>query len=476
MREVQTIAGDTAETGEEGRARRRPAATRPMLVVAWCRDEPWRAGEVLGDPTAPLGRTGVFGRDEGASGRLGSVRQRPGVNEPGRPWTSTRLSREHLVLTPGSAAVDVENLGRRELLVRGAPVARARLLPGDVVEVRNQLVLLVASRPPRLPTLPGAPPHAFGEADAHGIVGESPAAWELRRRLRFLARRDGHVLVRGPSGAGKELAAMALHGRGPLVARNAATLPEGLVDAELFGNVRNYPNPGMPERPGLVGAADGGTLFLDEFAELPLAAQAHLLRVLDAGEYQRLGEARGRTSRFRLVAATNRPPDALKEDVAARFSFVLELPGLDGRREDVPLLARHLLRGLARTDPELAGRFFAGGEPRLAPGLVTALLGAGYTTHVRQVMAMLWRAVAEAPGEELEAPPEPVAEAPAPVPPGLDPWVGRPAREIPPEVLQAALDASNGQVEVAAARLGLSSRFVLSRLIREHGLVRRRRG
>src|SRR5207244_827185 len=79
-----------------------------------------------------------------------------------------------------------------------------------------------------------------------------------------------------------------------LLARNAATFPEALVDAELFGNVRDYPNPGMPERPGLIGASDGGILFLDEIGELPHALQAHLLRVLDGGEYQRLGESRSR--------------------------------------------------------------------------------------------------------------------------------------------------------------------------------------
>lgn len=89
--------------------------------------------------------------------------------------------------------------------------------------------------------------------------------------------RAAHVLVRGESGTGKELVARGLHRRSTrasraLVARNAATLPATLVDAELFGNARNYPNPGMAERPGLVGEADGGSLFLDEFAELPVEA------------------------------------------------------------------------------------------------------------------------------------------------------------------------------------------------------------
>src|SRR6185295_18995653 len=113
------------------------------------------------------------------------------------------------------------------------------------------------------------------------------------------------------------LVARALHSRSgmsKLTSRNAATLPEALVEAELFGNLKNYPNPGMPERPGLIGAADGGCLFLDEFAELPQPAQAHLLRALDQGEYQRLGDATVRHARFRLIAATNRPESALRRD------------------------------------------------------------------------------------------------------------------------------------------------------------------
>src|SRR4029077_9274313 len=127
------------------------------------------------------------------------------------------------------------------------------------------------------------------------------------------------VVIAGQSGSGKELVAQAIHalsGRADrrLVSRSAATLPEALIDAELFGNAKNYPNPGMVERSGLIGEAHGSTLFLDELGELPHAAQAHLLRVLDGGEYQRLGEAQARVSDFRLVVATNRILSSLKPD------------------------------------------------------------------------------------------------------------------------------------------------------------------
>src|SRR5262249_14365097 len=174
-----------------------------------------------------------------------------------------------------------------------------------------------------------------------------------------------NVLIHGPSGTGKELAARAVHAlsrraKRPLVARNAATLPPGLVDAELFGNVKNYPNPGTPERPGLIAQADGGTLFLDEIGELPWDLQAHLLRVLDAGgESHRLGEATARRASIRLVAATNRAPGELKHDLLARLTLRLVMPELAARPEDIPLLVRHLLRRAAEQSPDIGRRFLS---------------------------------------------------------------------------------------------------------------------
>src|SRR2546429_9984889 len=104
------------------------------------------------------------------------------------------------------------------------------------------------------------------------MVGESRAVWELRARRAEIAGKPGHVLVTGESGSGKELVAQAIHALSPrsgrrLIARNAATLPASLIDAELFGNARNYPNPGMAERAGLIGDAHQSTLLLDQFAQ-----------------------------------------------------------------------------------------------------------------------------------------------------------------------------------------------------------------
>ena len=332
------------------------------------------------------------------------VRQRPGRNERTGPLVSTLLSRAHLAIRGDDDALEVRNIGRAPLTINGLACETGRVAPGDLVEVERRALFLCVRRPPLLPAFAVAPEQMppFGDADAFGIVGESAAAWELRRELAFAARRNAHVLLVGPSGSGKECAVSALHALSPrrdqpLLSRNAATIPASLLDAELFGHARDYPNAGMPSRNGLVGEADGGTLFLDEIGELPHDAQAHLLRVIDHGEYQRLGEARPRRSRVRVIAATNRDPDALKHDLLARFPIRIRLTGLEARQEDVPLLARHFVRALASEDPEIEQRFFrVEGEhscPRLAPGLVRQLLRRRYHTHAREVLKLLWRSL-----------------------------------------------------------------------------------
>jgi DNA-binding NtrC family response regulator len=356
------------------------------------------------------------------------------------------------------------------------------LQPGDTIHLHRQMVGLVVHRPALLERgryLPRTSWGAFGAPDRYGIIGESAVTWGLREMLAFVARSPTHTLLLGPTGTGKELAAraiVALSGRAdkPFVGRNAATLPDGLIDAELFGSARNYPNAGMPERPGLVGQADHGTLFLDEVAELPAEQQSHLLRVLDAGgEYQRLGEAFVRRSDFRLLAATNRDPTALKHDFLARFAATVKLTPLAARREDIPLLAKHIVQEAARASPDVAGRFVrrdATGRDsvRMSPGLVEAMLRDPWAGNTRQLGAAVWAAMYSSPGDELVRPPswddlsmaaraqaqaaEPVIELPEPS-----------AGDI-----RGALEAARGSVGQAARTLGLSSRFVLYRLMKKH--------
>jgi DNA-binding NtrC family response regulator len=224
----------------------------------------------------------------------------------------------------------------------------------------------------------------------------------------------------------------------------------------------------MPERPGLVGEAEGGTLFLDEVGELGPELQTHLLRVLDEGaEYQRLGESRRRVADFRLVAATNRAPSDLRTDLAARLTLRIEVPGLDARREDIPLLAAHLLRRAAAEDRDVERRFFekrgATSWPRLAARLALALVGHAWRGHVRELDAVLWRSLEESEGDVLELTPG-AASALGDAP--------RPRSEPTADEIRAALARAGGVQARAWKDLGLPNRFALQRLLKAHGIKR----
>jgi two-component system nitrogen regulation response regulator GlnG/two-component system response regulator HydG len=441
------------------------------VVIAWSLDEPHRVGEVATvNGRAILGRGGPQPEDEAP--RVLFRRVRPGTSDASGPLASQRISRVQLALEARGDELHVKNVGKTPLLHRDLPVKELTATPGDVLVVKNALVLLVSKRPTSLEALRSHPQPAFpfGGPDAHGIVGESPAAWAMRESIAIAARGPHHVLVQGDSGVGKELAARALHalsersGRA-FVSRNAATFPEGLVDAELFGNARNYPHAGSPERPGLLGEADGGTLVLDEIGELPAHLQAHLLRALDrAGEYQRLGEARTRTSDFRLVAMTNRPVESLKHDFAARLASRLSISGLGERLDDVPLLIRHAALDAAKRAPDVVARFVENGVPRIDPRLVEALLLHRWTLHLRELQRLLWSAIAASRGEFIELVPEVQQE--------LDVERRESALEIGEGEIRAALAAHDGNVTRAAKQLGVENRYVLYRLMKKHGIDR----
>jgi DNA-binding NtrC family response regulator len=463
------------------------------LVILWSFHEPWHAGEVAYLPAA--GPTWVLGRrdtsPDPATPPLAFLRMRAGEPVPAAPLADPHLSRRHLRLAVrGADALEVENLGRAALLLNDERSANGTAHPGDLLEIERRLLLLVVSRPwPIARYETNLPPFAFGEADADGIVGESDAAWMLRRSIQSAAAAPGHVLITGASGVGKELVARAVHahsprGSRPLLARNAATFPESLVDAELFGNAKNFPNVGMPDRPGLIGAADGTSLFLDEIGELPLHVQPHLLRVLDRGEYQRLGDAGMRRADVRVIGATNRPRSILRSDLAARFLHEVKIPDLNARREDIPLLARHVVRALAgsggvRRVSEILSDGPNGQEPRISTRFIRQLLRVRWETNVRELEALVWQALDQGEGPILDAvlepspadPGDPRAQAPA-----IEPREAEP--EAPPEGeiarIQACLDRNNGSIESTWRELGLSSRYVLKRLIAKHGLVVRR--
>jgi len=470
----------TATTDEETRGRDLdPNATEaPALVIAFARDV-----DRMGDTFLVPEGDSVLGRGDGLEDdpapRLKPIRQRPGSNES-RPVLDDRfLSRVQLRIQRTGKTIRVENVGRGELVDANSRATKSVSLgTGDTFAIGDRFVFLCVPRPPRMRKLrdldAGSLPE-FGQPDEGGAVGESVTAWALRDALAFLAGRSAHVLLLGPSGSGKEIAAQAIHRQSvrktrALVARNAATIPTTLLEAELFGHAANYPNAGMPERPGLIGEAAGSTLFLDEIGELSEALQTKLLRLLDApGEYQRLGDSRRRVSDVRFIGATNRNVDSLRADVAARLKLRLRLVGLNERRDDIPLLARHILRTIAAKDEVIASRFFdrpkgKPAEPRISCTLAQRLVAHDYTTHVRELESLLWTSIAQSTGDTLEVTDdlEPAGDASKPS--------ARAARELTPEIIRAALERSGGSREDAWRELGLANRHVLKRLIKKYDL------
>jgi len=188
-----------------------------------------------------------------------------------------------------------------------------------------------------------------------GMVGHSKGMLDVFDRVSRVAATDATVLIRGESGTGKELVARAIHEQSPrrnapLVAVNCAAIPEGLIESELFGHEKGAFTGASAGHIGLIEAADGGTFFLDEIGELPAAAQARLLRVLQDSEVRRVGATRARRVNVRTIAATHRDLPRMVKDGGFRTDlyfrlrvFEILLPPLRERMDDLDDLARHLL-------------------------------------------------------------------------------------------------------------------------------------
>ncbi|QID19800.1 response regulator [Nitrogeniibacter mangrovi] len=213
-----------------------------------------------------------------------------------------------------------------------------------------------------------------------GIVSRSARMAEVLEEARLVAATDASVLIRGASGVGKELLARAIHRASrradkPFVAINCGAIPEQLLESELFGHVKGAFTGATSAHDGLFQSAEGGTLFLDEIGDMPLPLQVKLLRVLQERAVRPVGATRARPVDVRIISATHRDLDAalpegrFREDLYYRLNVVrLSLPALEARREDIPLLARHFIRGLA----DKYGKTIHGFAPEALELLVTA--------------------------------------------------------------------------------------------------------
>jgi DNA-binding NtrC family response regulator len=253
-------------------------------------------------------------------------------------------------------------------------------------------------------TLPGAAVPAKDEAQVktHAavacdrlpeLIGNAPCMLEVSRRVRLVAPRSTPVLIEGPTGSGKELVAEALHRlsprcRKPFVAINCAAIPEALLEAELFGHTRGAFTGAVQGRMGRIESADGGTLFLDEIGEMPLGLQSKLLRFVECGELQRVGDNEHVKVDVRIVAATHQAlaqqaqAGTFRSDLYYRLAvFLIRTPSLAEHSEDLPLLVEHFLDRMGRDAP----------IKRLDPAALAKLKAHDWPGNVRELEHVLER-------------------------------------------------------------------------------------
>jgi two-component system nitrogen regulation response regulator NtrX len=326
-------------------------------------------------------------------------------------------------------------------------------------------------------------PGAAGAGGAEGseatalaaIVGDCPAVERMREQIRRVAPSNGRVLITGENGAGKELAAFAIHALskrsgGAFVKLNCAAIPKDLLESELFGYEKGAFTGAVASKKGRLELADGGTLFLDEIGDLALDAQAKLLRALETGEIERVGGTRTAKVDVRLLAATNKDlagavkTGDFREDLYFRLNVLpVAVPPLRERKADIGPLASHFLERFA----EAEGR----GAMTLTDDARELLEEYHWPGNVREMRNLMERAVVLVKDDTvtaadlnpwLESPPEEGEDA------GLKGKVAR--SEI--ESIRRALDAADWNVTQAAAGLGID-RTNLHRKMRKYGIARR---
>ena len=376
------------------------------------------------------------------------------------------MSSEQVVLRRAEGLWILRDLGSKNgTLIDGRRVEQAELDDGALLQLGHTFLRFREDVPSEGP--------AVRDCDgAEGSIGPlttfSPAFGLVLERATRVATSRVPVLIAGESGTGKELLARAIHGlsgrRGPLVPVNCGGIPPTLVEGELFGHKKGAFSGADQDRLGLVRAADGGTLFLDEIGDLPPAAQAALLRVLQESEVLPIGGHRPQVLDLRVLAATHRDLDRLvredkfRHDLLARLEGVtLELPPLRDRQEDLGLLISLLLRKLAPERPDV----------RLTPAAAQALLGYRWPLNIRELEQALSGALALSGAGPIDL---------AHLPPDVVGQTGEePPRELTPEEarhrdeLLVLLREHHGNMSAVARVLG-KGRTQIVRWVTRYGI------
>ncbi|HVY45031.1 MAG TPA: sigma 54-dependent Fis family transcriptional regulator [Minicystis sp.] len=380
------------------------------------------------------------------------------------------VSRHHLTLRIDDLGVRVVDAGSRNgTWLDGTRVLEAYARPDSSIAIGNSVLRL------RLGTgyveLPLSPREAFG-----ALLGQSVAMRQVFTVLERVAPTAETVLVLGETGTGKELVAEAIHeesprASGPFIVFDCSAVAPTLVESELFGHVRGAFTGAVEGRAGAFEEADGGTLFLDEIGELPLELQPKLLRALERREVRRVGANVAKKVDVRIVAATHRNLEELvsrgvfREDLYYRLAVVtVHLPPLRERPEDIPLLARHFARQLARGAPaaELPERTLAAFAGQAFPGNVRELRNA--------VARALSLGVLPGGGDERRAS-APSLASPFAVDLSVPLKVARDRIDeaFEREYVAQALEETGGNVSRAAELAGVNRKFI-QRAIKRHGL------
>jgi formate hydrogenlyase transcriptional activator len=325
------------------------------------------------------------------------------------------------------------------------------------------------------------------ELSSHGsfgdIIGTSPGIRAVTARIGLVAPTPAAVLITGESGTGKELVAREIHrgsdrAKGPLVRVNCAAIPGELFESEFFGHVKGSFTGATNDRQGRFAAADDGTLFLDEIGEIPLALQGKLLRVLQEGTFERVGEERTRHVDVRIIAATNRDLSAdvsagrFRADLYYRLNVVpIHVPPLRERRDDIAAITHHLLANLALR--------FNRPVPQLSRADLQRLEAHNWPGNIRELSNVLERALITGRDGRLafDLPPAPSSDMSAKKSskaPERDVMTERDFIALEKANLQAALAQAEGKIfgaGGAADLLGIKPTTLLSRLKR-HGIKR----